>query len=85
MIDEIFGEGGTQLRFAAPPPSAGKVRFGPLAATLRRQARIAIGLRRGDLGGELVLAPTDDVEVDFTRGDTVVILDMNAAEAPPSG
>ena len=78
VIDEIFGVGASQLRFVTPR-SSGKLRFGPLAAALRAQGRIAIGLRRGDLGGELVLAPTDEVELDFSRGDTVVVIEGSNA------
>lgn len=83
VIDEIFGEGASQLRFVTPR-APDQVRFGALAATLRAQGTIAIGVRRGDLGGELVLAPTDELELDFRRGDAVVVLTRRPAAPSPA-
>jgi len=77
VIDEIFGAGQSQLRFMSSA-SSGALRFGDLAATLRDRGAIAIGLRRGALGGEVLLAPGDDVVVDFGRDDAVIVLDRGA-------
>jgi len=81
VVDEIFGEGATQLRFLSAP-EAGPAAFGDLAARLRPRGAIVIGLRRGGLGGELVLAPPADLMVDFGAGDALIVLEADEGPGP---
>ncbi len=78
VFSEIFGEGATQLRFAGA--GAGAVAsFGPLASQLRAQGSIAIGVRRGALGAEIILAPRPDLSIDFGSGDVLIVLEPGDA------
>ncbi len=79
VIDEIFGRGRSQLRFCAAD-QAEPIRFGELAASLRGQGQVAIGIRRGGLGSELLLAPAEDVLVEFDQKDTVIVLDPGSPD-----
>lgn len=74
VVDEIFGKGDTQLRFL-PAPEEGTVPFGQLAGRLAAPRSIIIGVRRGELGGELILAPPPDLPIDFDRGDALIVLE----------
>lgn len=74
VIDEVFGQGSTQLRFAAVRSDKSRP-FGELAAELRVRHIVALGLRRGGLGGELLLAPSPELLVDCSGKDTLIVLD----------
>lgn len=74
VIDEVFGQGSTQLRFAGVRSERSRP-FGELAAELRARRIVVLGLRRGGLGGELLLAPNPELLVDCTGKDALIVLD----------
>ncbi len=78
VIDEVFGQGSTQLRFAAVRSDTSRA-FGELAAELRAQRIVPVGLRRGGLGGELILAPDPELLVDCGGSDALIVLDDSDA------
>ncbi len=74
VIDEVFGQGSTQIRFATVRSDKSRS-FGELAAELRPRRIVPVGLRRVGLGGELILAPATELLVDCTGKDALIVLD----------
>lgn len=73
VVDDVFGNGPSDLHFARVA-GAEPVTFETLAQSTLAQGGIAIGLRRGGLGGELVLVPRPTERLDGRRGDEIVVL-----------
>ncbi len=80
VFTEIFGDGASGLRFATSR-DGGTSMFGRLAPRLRSQGSIVIGVRRGGLGGEIILAPPADLPIEFARGDALIVLEAGEAAA----
>jgi len=72
VVDDVFGSGPSELRFVEPVGPA--TIFGRIAAAARARGTIALGIRRGGVGGPLLLSPAPDEEVDPAAGDEVVLL-----------
>jgi hypothetical protein len=78
VINEIFGTGESELSFTAPK-NAPPLTFAEAAAAARADGAIALGLRRGGPGGQVVLAADDDEPVDFADGDALIVLRPGAS------
>ena len=76
VIDQLFGSGTGLVRFVKPALDK-PTTFDELEAGLRGQPRAAIGLRRGGLGGELLLAPSGDELLDPEAEDELVVIERD--------
>ncbi len=74
VIDELFGAGDSHVRFVRTGLKH-PARFSELQAGLAGEPRIAIGVRRGGLGGAMILAPAEDEVVDNAAGDELVLIE----------
>lgn len=80
VVDDVFGSGPSNLRFAKVSSSE-PVAFETLSRATRAQGSIAIGLRRGGVGGEIALVPSGTEMIDGRDGDELIVL---STEPSPS-
>ncbi len=76
VIDQLFGSGTGQVQFIKPTLHK-PTTFGELEVGLRGQPRVAIGVRRGGLGGALLLAPEAGEILDPEAADELVVIERD--------
>ena len=84
VIDNIFGAGNGELSFGTLQDTPGTT-FAHASEAVRRAGGVAIGLRRGGLGGEIVLAPELTTTVECGEGDVLIVVRQEAAPHPDHG
>lgn len=81
VVDEIFGQGASELRFVTVSGKRSQT-LRDLAAELAERRVLVLGLRRGGLGGELLLAPSPDLVVGGKHDDMLIVLDAASSTTP---
>ncbi len=74
VIDEIFGQGSTELRFATFRASKNRT-FAEVSRDLLARHIVVMGIRRGGPGGELILGPNPDLIVEGNGLDALIVLE----------